>query len=208
MSVLKAGEKMQNYSLMKVSESEYFLEVKSMCLSKSSNCFPPLCVDGFVDAGEGFGEEGLGKGQEEGGGWEVEEDLDLPPELVGEIFESLMLLGGFSHSPVVVNWEAVAARGWVGRENADLGFIRSLVTTAVATSDFIWVLGTNLCSVLFPQDVPAGPAGGAEDGFFVPPTKGTSPAQVTSQVFDFFSETFYLNAASFFFFFPSRFSPY
>uniref|UniRef100_A0A8B9NB68 Coatomer subunit alpha n=2 Tax=Accipitrinae TaxID=8955 RepID=A0A8B9NB68_9AVES len=67
-----------------------------------------LDEDGFVDAGEGFGEEGLGKGQEEGGGWEVEEDLDLPPEL----------------------------------------------------------------------DVPAGPAGAAEDGFFVPPTKGTSPAQV------------------------------
>uniref|UniRef100_A0A663M601 Coatomer subunit alpha n=1 Tax=Athene cunicularia TaxID=194338 RepID=A0A663M601_ATHCN len=67
-----------------------------------------LDEDGFVDAGEGFGEEGLGKGQEEGGGWEVEEDLDLPPEL----------------------------------------------------------------------DVPAGPAGTAEDGFFVPPTKGTSPAQV------------------------------
>ncbi|XP_030921093.1 coatomer subunit alpha, partial [Geospiza fortis] len=67
-----------------------------------------LDEDGFVDAGEGFGEEGTGKGQEEGGGWEVEEDLDLPPEL----------------------------------------------------------------------DVPAGPAGTAEDGFFVPPTKGTSPAQV------------------------------
>uniref|UniRef100_A0A8C8AXL6 Coatomer subunit alpha n=1 Tax=Otus sunia TaxID=257818 RepID=A0A8C8AXL6_9STRI len=67
-----------------------------------------LDEDGFVDAGEGFGEEGLGKGQEEGGGWEVEEDLDLPPEL----------------------------------------------------------------------DVPAGPAGAPEDGFFVPPTKGTSPAQV------------------------------
>ncbi|KAK2540018.1 Copa [Columba livia] len=67
-----------------------------------------LDEDGFVDAGEGFGEEGLSKGQEDGGGWEVEEDLDLPPEL----------------------------------------------------------------------DVPAGPAGAAEDGFFVPPTKGTSPAQV------------------------------
>ncbi|NWX63150.1 COPA protein, partial [Promerops cafer] len=66
-----------------------------------------LDEDGFVDAGEGFGEEGTGKGQEEGGGWDVEEDLDLPPEL----------------------------------------------------------------------DVPAGPAGAAEDGFFVPPTKGTSPAQ-------------------------------
>ncbi|NXW77438.1 COPA protein, partial [Hirundo rustica] len=67
-----------------------------------------LDEDGFVDAGEGFGEEGAGKGPEEGGGWEVEEDLDLPPDL----------------------------------------------------------------------DVPAGPAGAAEDGFFVPPTKGTSPAQV------------------------------
>lgn len=47
----------------------------------------PLHADGFVDAGEGFGEEGLGKGQEEGGGWEVEEDLDLPPELVGGFWE-------------------------------------------------------------------------------------------------------------------------
>uniref|UniRef100_A0ACB8G8D4 Uncharacterized protein n=1 Tax=Sphaerodactylus townsendi TaxID=933632 RepID=A0ACB8G8D4_9SAUR len=67
-----------------------------------------LDEDGFVDAGEGFGDEATAKGQEEGGGWEVEEDLDLPPEL----------------------------------------------------------------------DVPAGPAGGSENGFFVPPTKGTSPAQV------------------------------
>lgn len=33
-----------------------------------------------MDAQEGFGEEGVVK--EEGGGWEVEEDLDLPPELV------------------------------------------------------------------------------------------------------------------------------
>ncbi|RMB90615.1 hypothetical protein DUI87_32879 [Hirundo rustica rustica] len=41
-----------------------------------------LDEDGFVDAGEGFGEEGAGKGPEEGGGWEVEEDLDLPPDLV------------------------------------------------------------------------------------------------------------------------------
>lgn len=53
-------------------------------LCKSSDYFPlPAPSDGFVDAGEGFGEEGLGKGQEDGGGWEVEEDLDLPPELVG-----------------------------------------------------------------------------------------------------------------------------
>uniref|UniRef100_A0A3Q2WH70 Coatomer subunit alpha n=1 Tax=Haplochromis burtoni TaxID=8153 RepID=A0A3Q2WH70_HAPBU len=65
-----------------------------------------LDEDGFVDAPEGLGEEGLGK--EEGGGWDVEEDLDLPPEL----------------------------------------------------------------------DVPVGAGGGTEDGFFVPPTKGTSPTQM------------------------------
>lgn len=45
-----------------------------------------------MDAGEGFGEEGAGKGQEEGGGWEVEEDLDLPPELVGESWHILALI--------------------------------------------------------------------------------------------------------------------
>lgn len=40
-----------------------------------------VCVlDGFMDAQEGLGDEGVGK--EDGGGWEVEEDLDLPPELV------------------------------------------------------------------------------------------------------------------------------
>lgn len=40
-----------------------------------------LCLsDGFMDAQEGLGDEGVVK--EEGGGWEVEEDLDLPPELV------------------------------------------------------------------------------------------------------------------------------
>lgn len=33
-----------------------------------------------MDAQEGLGDEGMGK--EEGGGWDVEEDLDLPPELV------------------------------------------------------------------------------------------------------------------------------
>lgn len=36
-----------------------------------------------MDAQDGSGEEGGVK--EEGGGWEVEEDLDLPPELVSEI---------------------------------------------------------------------------------------------------------------------------
>uniref|UniRef100_A0A8C8UAB5 Coatomer subunit alpha n=1 Tax=Peromyscus maniculatus bairdii TaxID=230844 RepID=A0A8C8UAB5_PERMB len=67
-----------------------------------------LDEDGFVEASEGLGEDALGKGQEEGGGWDVEEDLELPPEL----------------------------------------------------------------------DVPSGVASGAEDGFFVPPTKGTSPTQI------------------------------
>lgn len=33
-----------------------------------------------MDAPEGLGDDGIGK--EEGGGWDVEEDLDLPPELV------------------------------------------------------------------------------------------------------------------------------
>uniref|UniRef100_A0A8C5GEB3 Coatomer subunit alpha n=1 Tax=Gouania willdenowi TaxID=441366 RepID=A0A8C5GEB3_GOUWI len=65
-----------------------------------------LDEDGFMDAREGLGDDGLGK--EERGGWEVEEDLDLPPEL----------------------------------------------------------------------DVPGGAGGGAEDGFFVPPTKGMSPTQM------------------------------
>ncbi|KAF3857928.1 hypothetical protein F7725_011129 [Dissostichus mawsoni] len=63
-----------------------------------------LDEDGFMDAQDGLGEEGV---KEEGGGWEVEEDLDLPPEL----------------------------------------------------------------------DLPAA-GGGAEDGFFVPPTKGMSPTQI------------------------------
>nr|BAC27682.1 unnamed protein product [Mus musculus] len=67
-----------------------------------------LDEDGFVEAPEGLGEDVLGKGQEEGGGWDVEEDLELPPEL----------------------------------------------------------------------DVPSGVSGSAEDGFFVPPTKGTSPTQI------------------------------
>uniref|UniRef100_A0A4W5KDK5 COPI coat complex subunit alpha n=1 Tax=Hucho hucho TaxID=62062 RepID=A0A4W5KDK5_9TELE len=62
--------------------------------------------DGFMDAQDGLGEEG-GAAKEEGGGWEVEEDLDLPPELLS-----------------------------------------------------------------------AGAGGGAEDGFFVPPTKGMSPTQL------------------------------
>ena len=62
-----------------------------------------------MEAPEGLGEDVLGKGQEEGGGWDVEEDLELPPEL----------------------------------------------------------------------DVPSGVSGSAEDGFFVPPTKGTSPTQVS-----------------------------
>lgn len=31
---------------------------------------------------------------------------------------------------------------------------------------------------LHPQDLPAGAGGSAEDGFFVPPTKGMSPTQM------------------------------
>ncbi|XP_072354441.1 coatomer subunit alpha [Scyliorhinus torazame] len=67
-----------------------------------------LDEEGFTDAAEGFGEEGTGRGGEEGGGWDVEEDLDLPPEL----------------------------------------------------------------------DIGGGIPGGAEEGFFVSPSKGNSPAQV------------------------------
>lgn len=37
--------------------------------------------DGFMDAQDGLGDDG-GVVKDEGGGWEVEEDLDLPPELV------------------------------------------------------------------------------------------------------------------------------
>ncbi|KAM7379705.1 hypothetical protein PAMP_005239 [Pampus punctatissimus] len=65
-----------------------------------------LDEDGFMDAQDGLGDDGVVK--EEGGGWDVEEDLDLPPEL----------------------------------------------------------------------DLPVGAGGGAEDGFFVPPTKGMSPTQM------------------------------
>lgn len=39
-----------------------------------------------MEATEGLGDDALGKGQEEGGGWDVEEDLELPPELVCGIF--------------------------------------------------------------------------------------------------------------------------
>ena len=35
-----------------------------------------------MEATDGLGDDALGRGQEEGGGWDVEEDLELPPELV------------------------------------------------------------------------------------------------------------------------------
>lgn len=55
----------------------------SVCLLSVNMC---VCVsDGFMDAQEGFGDEGAVV-KEEGGGWEVEEDLDLPPELVRETY--------------------------------------------------------------------------------------------------------------------------
>lgn len=44
-----------------------------------------------MEATEGLGDDALGKGQEEGGGWDVEEDLELPPELVCGILTLLRL---------------------------------------------------------------------------------------------------------------------
>ena len=43
-----------------------------------------------MDAQDGLGEEG-GMVKEEGGGWEVEEDLDLPPELVSQRRATLLI---------------------------------------------------------------------------------------------------------------------
>lgn len=40
------------------------------------------------------------------------------------------------------------------------------------------ILLQHLCFVSNHQDMPAGAGGGAEDGFFVPPTKGMSPSQM------------------------------
>lgn len=54
-----------------------------------------------MEASDGLGDDALGKGQEEGGGWEVEEDLELPPELVGGI----LTLVKFSLSSL---WKPVA----------------------------------------------------------------------------------------------------
>ena len=53
-----------------------------------------------MEATEGLGDDALGKGQEEGGGWDVEEDLELPPELVGGI---LTLVWFFPFPPVEAN---------------------------------------------------------------------------------------------------------
>lgn len=80
----------------------------------------------------------------------MEEDLDLPPELVGES----------RGVPARIPWE-FRKRGMC------CGIVR--LRLQLEFRDF---------PALPPQDVPAGPAGAAEDGFFVPPTKGTSPAQV------------------------------
>jgi len=92
-----------------------------------------------VDAQEGSGEEGGIK--EEGGGWEVEEDLDLPPELVRGF--PLMKPRGMFHAQ-------------------ELFCVPQLTV-------FLFCLR---------QDLPPGGGGGSEDGFFVPPTKGTSPTQM------------------------------
>lgn len=75
---------MQSFNWMKVNSAFTFQCAYMSILSKLQlMCIFPtfLCLlDGFMDAQEGLGDEGVGK--EEGGGWEVEEDLDLPPELV------------------------------------------------------------------------------------------------------------------------------
>ncbi len=56
--------------------------------TKSNQTIESLMIshnpDGFMDAQEGLGDEGA-IGKEEGGGWDVEEDLDLPPELVSVV---------------------------------------------------------------------------------------------------------------------------
>lgn len=67
---------------MNVLPSRLFLTVSlhlSCCLSYECVCGTPS--DGFGDAQDVLGDE-VGIGKEEGGGWDVEEDLDLPPELV------------------------------------------------------------------------------------------------------------------------------
>lgn len=53
-----------------------------------------------MEATEGLGDDALGKGQEEGGGWDVEEDLELPPELVCGILAPVK----FSLSPCGSQW--------------------------------------------------------------------------------------------------------
>lgn len=60
-----------------------------LCKVNKLNVFLHLS-DGFMDAQDGLGEEGAVR--EEGGGWEVEEDLDLPPELVRGAASSQVLL--------------------------------------------------------------------------------------------------------------------
>lgn len=75
---------MPSCSWTKVNSEEHFSENSGSQYQRCSviEHFLPCISDGFMDAQEGLGEEGLVK--EEGGGWEVEEDLDLPPELVRE----------------------------------------------------------------------------------------------------------------------------
>ena len=55
-----------------------------------TDCTAAPPPDGFMDAQDGLGEEG-GLVKEEGGGWEVEEDLDLPPELVRHTGVALLI---------------------------------------------------------------------------------------------------------------------
>lgn len=69
----------KEYFKLDLSVSGLDLIINTAALYKLIFIFPCLS-DGFMDAQDGLGEEGVGK--EEGGGWEVEEDLDFPPELV------------------------------------------------------------------------------------------------------------------------------
>lgn len=57
--------------------------------------------DGFGDAQDVLGDE-VGIGKEEGGGWDVEEDLDLPPELVRSALHQLVI---YTHVLDCEDWD-------------------------------------------------------------------------------------------------------
>lgn len=85
LQAVKVGGRMQSFSWMRVSLADFSQLLELVHFSADHQ--PPAprrflsLSDGFMDAQEGAVDE-AGIGKEEGGGWEVEEDLDLPPELV------------------------------------------------------------------------------------------------------------------------------